>query len=93
MSEEHEHPTSDREAALLRLKKRRDLRGQVFAYGVVNVLVWAIWAATGAGNLWPAWLTGIWAIGLLFNAWDVYFRAPITENDVRREVERLHPQR
>jgi 2TM domain-containing protein len=89
MTEELEQPTSDRGAALLRLKKRRDLQGHIVAYVVVNAAVWAVWAVTGAGNLWPAWLTGIWAIGLVMNAWDVYFRAPITETDVAREIERF----
>jgi hypothetical protein len=54
--------------------------------------VWAVWAATGAGDLWPAWLTGLWGIGLVLNAWDVYFRMPITEADVQREIQRLHPK-
>jgi hypothetical protein len=91
MTERLEPPISDRQAPLLRLQRRRDLRGHVVAYVAVNVAVWVAWAATGAGNLWPAWLTGIWAIGLLTNAWDVYVRAPITETDVRRESERPQP--
>ncbi|MCW3032058.1 MAG: hypothetical protein QOK19_2383 [Solirubrobacteraceae bacterium] len=88
MAAELEQPISDREAALLRLKRRRDLRAHTVAYVLVNAAVWVAWAATGAGNLWPGWLTGIWAIGLLTNAWDVYFRVPITETDVRHEIER-----
>jgi hypothetical protein len=87
-----EQPTSDREQALLSLKKRRDLQGHLVAYIVVNAAVWAVWAATGAGDLWPAWLTGLWGIGLVLNAWDVYFRTPITEADVQREIQRLHPK-
>lgn len=92
MTEELEQPVSDRDAALLRLKKRRDLQGHAVAFVVINAAVWAIWAATGAGDPWPLWLTGIWAIGLVFNVWDVYFRKPITETDVLHEIERLHPQ-
>ena len=92
MTDELEQPMSEREQALLSLKKRRDLQGHAVAYLVVNAAVWAVWAATGADNLWPAWITGIWAIGLVLNAWDVYFRRPVTEADVRREIERLHPQ-
>jgi 2TM domain len=77
-----------REQALDRLKKRRDFQGHVVAYVVVNVALWVIWAVTGAGYPWPAWVTGGWAIGLVLNAWDVYFRAPITEGDVEREMKR-----
>jgi hypothetical protein len=81
-----------REQALDRLKKRRDFLGHLFVYLVVNGAVWLIWLVTGAGYPWPAWLSGAWAIGLVFNAWDVYGRRPITEADIRRETERLRPQ-
>jgi hypothetical protein len=89
---ELDRPTSEREQALLRLKKRRDLQGHLVAYLVVNAALWVIWATTGAGYAWPAWVSGAWAIGIVLNAWDVYFRAPITEADVQREMQRLHPQ-
>ena len=81
--------SSDREQALERLKKKRDFQGHLVAFVVVNAGLWAIWAATG-GYPWPAWVTGLWAVGLLLNAWDVYLRAPITEADVQHEMERLH---
>jgi hypothetical protein len=29
-----------------------------------------------------------WGIGLVLNAWDVYWRREITEQDIRREIER-----
>lgn len=84
-----EQPGGEREQAIERLKKRRDLQGHVVAYVVVNAALWAIWAATGAGYPWPAWVTGAWAIGLLLNVWDVYFRAPITSADIEREMNRV----
>lgn len=83
-----EQTGSERERALERLKKKRDFKGHVVAYVVVNAALWAIWAATGAGYPWPAWVTGGWGIGVLMNAWDVYFRAPITDADVEREMRR-----
>jgi hypothetical protein len=91
--DEIDEPTSDRELALRRLKKERDFQSHVVAYLVVNAAVWAIWAFTGTGYPWPAWLTGLWGIGLVLNAWDVYWRRPITETDVERELERLHAGR
>jgi len=87
---EIEEPKTEREEARRRLEKQRDFRGHLVVYLVVNAAVWAIWAFTGAGYPWPAWMTGAWGIGLLLNAWDVYFRRPITERDVEREIERLH---
>jgi hypothetical protein len=91
--DDFEPPTSDRELALRRLKKQRDFQGHLVAYVVVNAAVWAIWAFTGSGYPWPAWLTGCWGIGLILNAWDVYWRRPITETDIERELERLHAGR
>ena len=83
----------ERRLALQRLKKKRDLQGHAVAYVVINAAVWAIWAATGTGYPWPAWMTGLWGIGLLMNAWDVHVRRPVTEADVQREIERLHSAR
>lgn len=83
---------TEREEALLSLKKRRDFQGHLIAYVVVNAALWAVWAATGAGYAWPAWITGGWAIGLILNVWDVFFRPPISEAEVQREISRLHPQ-
>jgi hypothetical protein len=87
--EASEQTGGTREQALERLKKRRDFQGHVVAYVVVNVALWAIWAVTGGGYPWPAWVTGGWGIGLLLNFWEVYIRAPITDADVEREMARL----
>jgi len=93
MSDEMVQPRDEREQAIERLKKKRDLTGHVVAYIVVNAALWTIWAVTGAGYPWPAWVTGGWAIGLLLNVWDVHFRAPITNADVEREMGRLQGHR
>ena len=78
-----------REVALDRLKKKQDFRGHLLVYVMVNALVWSIWALTGSGFPWPVFVTFGWGIGVVMNAWDVYWRAPITEQDVLREAERL----
>lgn len=83
---------SEREQALLRVNKRRDLQARVVCYLVINAALWAVWAAIGTGYPWPAWFTGAWTIGLLLSAWDVYLRRPITGADVQREMERLRAQ-
>lgn len=80
---------AERAQAIERLKKRRDLGAHLVAYVVINAALWAIWATTGAGYPWPAWVSGGWAIGLVLNAWDVFFRRPITEADITSELERL----
>lgn len=81
-----------REAAIARLKKRRDFRGHVFIYLAVNATLVVIWAITGAGFFWPIFPILGWGIGVAANAWDVYGRKPISEDEIRRESERLRGQ-
>jgi hypothetical protein len=78
-----------REAAVVRLKKRRDFHTHVFIYVTVNVVLVVIWAVTGAGFFWPAFPILGWGIGVAANAWDVYGRKPISEDEIRRETDRL----
>src|SRR4051794_21747797 len=88
-------PDAVRELALLRLKKRRDFKSHLLVYVVVNAFVWAIWLVigltSGGGNWfpWPMFMSLAWGIGVVLNAWDVYFRRPITEADVDDEIRRL----
>jgi len=79
-----------RTQARKRLEKRRDFATHVVAYVVVNLMLIGIWAVTGAGYFWPAWVLFGWGVGLVLNAWDVYFRRAITEADIDREVARGH---
>ena len=77
-----------REAAVKRLKDKRDFRNHVVAYVLVNALLISIWAFSGGGYFWPIWVIVGWGVGLAFNAWAVYFERPITEDDIRKEMER-----
>ena len=38
-------------------------------------------------------LTLFWGVGLVMNAWDVYVRKPITEDELQREIEHLTASR
>jgi hypothetical protein len=78
-----------REQAIERLKKKRDFRGHVFIYVAVNAMLVVIWAITGSGFFWPIFPILGWGIGVAANAWDVYGRKPISEDEIRREAERL----
>ena len=77
-----------RTQARKRLEKRRDFSAHAVTYVLVNAMLIGIWAITGAGYFWPAWVLLAWGVGLALNAWDVFFRRPITEADIQREVER-----
>jgi 2TM domain len=78
-----------RSSAGERVKKRRDFSAHLAAYVVVNAMLIGIWAISGGGYFWPAWVLLGWGIGLALNLWDVYFRRPITRQDIDDEVKRL----
>jgi len=77
-----------REAAVKRVRAKRDFRNHLATYLIVNSLLVAIWATTGAGYFWPIWPILGWGIGLALNGWTVYFQRPITEDDIRREMQK-----
>lgn len=77
-----------REAAVKRVKAKRDFKNHIAAYLIVNTLLVVIWAVSGFGYFWPIWVIAGWGVGLALNAWTVYFERPITEDDIRREMER-----
>ena len=86
-------PTNEdelREQAIGRLKKKRDFRSHLFIYLAVNAVLVAIWAFTSPhGFFWPIFVILGWGIGVAANAGDVYGRKPITEDEIRREADRL----
>jgi len=78
-----------REQAIERLKKRRDFKMHVLMYVTVNAFLVAIWAVSDSGFFWPIFPILGWGIGVVANAYDVYGRKPISEEEIRREVDRL----
>ena len=78
-----------REEAKNRVTKRRDLGTHLVVYVVVNSMLIGIWAITGAGYFWPAWVLLGWGVGVILNVWDVYFRRPVTEHDIEQEMKKL----
>jgi hypothetical protein len=78
-----------RDQAIERLKKRRDFKTHVLMYVTVNAFLVVIWAISDSGFFWPIFPILGWGIGVIANAWDVYGRKPISEEEIRREVDRL----
>jgi hypothetical protein len=80
---------TSRDKAVQQLKKRRDFRGHVLVYVLVNAFLVAIWAVTTPhGFFWPVFPIAGWGIGVVMNAWDIYWRPEITEKDIRHEIQR-----
>jgi hypothetical protein len=78
-----------RQQAIESLKKKRDFRTHVLMYVLVNAMLVVIWAVTGGDFFWPIFPILGWGIGVVANAWDVYGRRPITEDEIRREQQKL----
>ncbi|MGZ8665688.1 MAG: 2TM domain-containing protein [Solirubrobacterales bacterium] len=89
MSDVIERELTDREQARKRVEKKHKVRGDVVTYAVINMFLIGIWAISGTGFFWPAFVLGGWGIGLAANAWEVYGRKPISESEIQRETERL----
>ena len=78
-----------RDNAVQQLKKRRDFYGHLLIYTLVNAFLVVIWAITDPhGFFWPVFPIGIWGIGVVMNAWDVFWRPAISEEDIQHEMKR-----
>jgi 2TM domain len=78
----------ERERVRRRIQARRDFGAHLVSYLVVNGFLVAIWALTGGGYFWPAWVMGAWGAGLVMHAWDVFLRRPVSEADIDAELRR-----
>lgn len=59
---------SARRQAVERGRRRQELRKHASAFVLVNLLLVAIWAASGGGYFWPAWPLLGWGVGLAKHA-------------------------
>jgi fatty acid desaturase len=86
MSDVIERELTEREQARKRVEKKHKFQGDVVAYVVINLLLIGIWAVAGAGYFWPGWVLAGWGVLLLLDAWNAYFRRPITEQEIDEEM-------
>lgn len=77
-----------REAAIARIKEKRDFWGHVAAYVIVNTMLVIIWALSSGGYFWPIWSIVGWGIGLAFHAWSVFGEKPISEDRIQKEIDK-----
>jgi hypothetical protein len=75
-----------------RLRTATDPHAALLMQGALSVLVGGactvIWALTGGGYFWPAWVLGAWGAGLALHAWETFAHRPLTEHDIDAELER-----
>jgi len=77
-----------REWAIKRLKAKRGLRAHLTVYLLVSALLVAIWAVSGAAYFWPVWPIAGWGIGVVMHGLGAFGQKPISEEEIRREMER-----
>lgn len=79
-----------REQAIKRLKEKRELQTHALAYVLVNAVLVGIWVVTGPSWLfWPVFSLLGWGIGLVFHAWNYFYGARISEEEIQREMHHL----
>ena len=74
------------ELARKRAHRKHKFRGDVAAYVVINAFLIGVWALTGFGYFWPGWILAGWGMFLVLDAWNIYYRKPVTEADIEREM-------
>lgn len=78
---------SGREAAIRRLKIKRDFRMHLGAYVIINAMFVAIWAMGPRTNFWPVWILIFWGVAVAFHGWWAYLGNSISEREIRREID------
>jgi adenylate cyclase len=91
-------PPADQEAAIKRIRAKRGFERHAMIYAAVNLLLIAIWALTGPGHayhrhgaesdFWPIWPILGWGFGLAVHYWTVFHHKPISDEEIRREMEK-----
>jgi hypothetical protein len=81
-----------RERAEQRVRSQVDLRVHLMLFVRVNAFLVLIWWLTGAAFFWPVFPIVGWGIGLAVHAWDAYGPDTVTEDRVRREMDRMRRQ-
>lgn len=77
---------ADREWARKQIERKRRFWGGFVAYMVINLFLIGAWAVLGFGYFWPGWILAFWGALLVLDAWNVYVRRPLTEDDIDREL-------
>jgi hypothetical protein len=91
---------ADHQAAIKRIRAKRAFGRHATVYFAVILFLIAVWALTTRGEFWPIALTGRgefwpilgWGLGLGLHYWTVFRQRPISEDEIRREMEKGPPQ-
>ena len=74
--------------AALQMQRWRDFGSQVLAYVIGSIVFIIIWAVQGKGFFWPIYPLLVWGLGVSVQHFTVVIRGQITDEDVRRTLNR-----
>jgi 2TM domain-containing protein len=79
-----------RQAAISRLRKKREFMSHLTVYVSVNLLINVVWWMTGPESFyWPVFPVLFWGIGVVMHAWDTYSPAMPSEAQIDKEIRRI----
>ena len=78
----------DHRAAVKRIRAKRAFEHHATVYVAVNLFLIAVWALAGRGDFWPIWPLLGWGLGLGLHCWSVFRQRPISEDEIRREMQK-----
>jgi class 3 adenylate cyclase len=76
------------QGAIERIQAKRTFGRHATVFVAVNLLLVAVWALTSRGYFWPIWPVLGWGVGLGINYGNVFYRRPISDDEIRREMEK-----
>jgi len=77
----------DRAWARAHIARRRKLRADLVGYVLINAFLVVVWALTGTGYFWPAWVLAGWGLALALDFWNYTQHRSITDADIDRELQ------
>ena len=79
-----------RKQAVKRIKDKREFWMHLVAYVVINAVLIGVWALSGRGYFWPAWVMLAWGVGIVLHGASILLEGrPMREQDIEREIRRL----
>ena len=81
-----ESPTPEAQARK-QIARRRGLEGSLVSFVVVSGFLVAIWAVSGGGSFWPAWLMAVLLLAAVLRS---FRRRPVSRAEFDREIHRIH---
>jgi len=77
-----------RDAAIHRLNRKRGFFSYIVGAVVVSLLMVVIWALSGRGYFWPAWVMLAFVVGLVVMGINMLINKPLTDEQINREMQK-----